>query len=107
MYSSTAFGIVKFRGARIDQILCFEDRASLYNHLQIKPTRCTYFLVYLFSLLYVFRASICPSLGELTVSMRHWYLSLSRQPPIQSDKYQGRIDTVSSLDDGHIDARNT
>jgi len=44
VYSSTAFGIVKFRGARIDQILHFEDRASLYNDLQIKPTRCTYFL---------------------------------------------------------------
>ena len=28
------------------------------------------------------------------------------QPPIQSEKYQCRIDTVSSPDDGHIVARN-
>ena len=56
-------------------LLCFVDRASLYNHLQIKPTRCTYFLIYLFSLLYMFRESICPSSGELTVSIGHWYLS--------------------------------
>ena len=30
----------------------------------------------------------------------------TRQPPIQSDKYQCRVDTVSSPDNGHIDARN-
>ena len=35
-----------------------------------------YFLVYLFKLLYMFRATTCPSSGELTVSMRHWYFSL-------------------------------
>ena len=35
-----------------------------------------YFLVYLFRLLYVFRATVCPSSGKLTVSMRHWYFSL-------------------------------
>ena len=87
--------------------------ASVYNHLKIKPTRCTYFLIniFLFSLLYMFRTSICPSSGELTVSMRHWYLSLcmggcSVCCSIQSDKYQCRIDTVSSPDDGHIDVRN-
>jgi len=28
------------------------------------------------------------------------------EPPIQSDKYQCHIDTVSSHDDGHTDARN-
>ena len=27
-------------------------------------------------------------------------------PPIQTDKYQCRIDTVNSPDDGHMDARN-
>ena len=31
-----------------------------------------YFLVNLFQLLYIFRATICPSSGELTV-VRHWY----------------------------------
>ena len=30
----------------------------------------------------------------------------TEQPPIESDKYQYRIDTVSSTDDGHIDTRN-
>ena len=29
-----------------------------------------------------------------------------RQPPIQSEKYQCRKDTVSSPDDGHMVARN-
>ena len=31
-----------------------------------------YFLVYLFQLLYMFLATMYPSSGELTVSMRHW-----------------------------------
>ena len=35
-----------------------------------------YFLVYLFQLLYMFRATMWPSAGELAVSMRHWYFSL-------------------------------
>ena len=30
----------------------------------------------------------------------------TRQPPIQSEKYQCRIDTVISPDNGHIVARN-
>jgi len=58
---------------------------------------------------------MCPSSGEITVSMRHWYLSLctggvwsaaDQTPPIQSDKYQCLIDTVISPDDGHMVARN-
>ena len=36
-----------------------------------------YFLVYLFQLLYVFQATMCPSSGELTVSMWHGHFSLS------------------------------
>ena len=75
------------------RILCYVDRASLNNLFQMKPTRCTLFLIYLFQLLYVFRATVCPLSGELTVSMRHWYFSLcmgglshpnpqTRQPPI-------------------------
>ena len=35
-----------------------------------------YFLVYLFQLLYMFRATMRPSSGQLTASMRHWYFSL-------------------------------
>ena len=30
----------------------------------------------------------------------------TRHPPVQSEKYQCRIDTVSSSDDGHTVARN-
>ena len=70
----------------------------------------------------MFRTSMCPSSGEITVFMRHWYLSLcmggvwsagcieiqpaDQTPPNQNDKYQCRIETVISLEDGHIDARN-
>ena len=90
--------------------------------LQINPTRCTILSSIFISFLYMFRATMCPSSGEITVSMRHWYLSLcmggvwsagwisiqpaDQTPPIQSDKYQCRIDTVISPDDGHIIARN-
>ena len=33
-------------------------------------------LVYLLQLLYMYQATMCPSSGELTVSMRLWYFSL-------------------------------
>jgi len=46
--------------------------------LQINPARCTILLGIFISLLYMFRATMCPSSGEITVSMRHWYLSLCR-----------------------------
>jgi len=35
-----------------------------------------YFSVYLFQLLYMFLATMCPSPGEITVFMRYWYFSL-------------------------------
>jgi hypothetical protein len=44
--------------------------------LQINPTRCTVLFSIFISFLYMFRATMCPSSGEITVSMRHWYLSL-------------------------------
>jgi hypothetical protein len=43
---------------------------------KINPTRCTILLSIFISLLYMFRANMCPSSGEITVSMWHWYLSL-------------------------------
>ena len=45
---------------------------------QISPTSAQFCLMYLFiSLLFMFWASTCSSSGEIiTVSMRHWYLSL-------------------------------
>jgi len=53
----------------------------------------------------MFRTSIYPSSGELTV-LSAGSNQQAEEPPIQSDKYQRRIDTVHSPDDGHIDARN-
>ena len=44
--------------------------------LQINPTRCTILLSIFISLHYMLRATTCLSSGEITVSMRHWYLSL-------------------------------
>jgi hypothetical protein len=37
----------------------------------IKPTWCTVFLSMFISFLYMFRATMCPSSGETTVSVRH------------------------------------
>ena len=60
----------------------------------------------------MFRATMCSSSEELSVAMRHWYLSLygwlSDQlvGMGQSDKYQCRIDILSYPDDGHTVARN-
>ena len=68
----------------------------------------------------MFRATTCPSSGEITVPMRHWYLHsvwvasgllvelqpADQTPPTQSDKYQCRIDTAISPDDGHMVGRN-
>jgi hypothetical protein len=47
-----------------------------YVILQTNSTRCTILLRIFISLLYMFRATMCPSSEEITVSMRHWYLSL-------------------------------
>jgi hypothetical protein len=89
--------------------------------LQISPTRRTLLLNILISLLYMFRASTCPPSGEnyciyatlVFVTLFGWrlvcWLDISIQPadrniqqvdqtpPIQSDKYQCRIDTAIFL----------
>jgi len=49
------------------------DRETCFKWNQL-GTHC--FLVYLFQLLYMFRATMCPSSEELTASIRHWYFSL-------------------------------
>jgi len=70
-----------------------------------------------FSFLYMFRANMCPSSGEITVSMRHlvfvtlcgWLsvLKCANQTVIHTvTNIKCRIDTVISPDDGHIVARN-
>ena len=93
----------------VTERLCFFDRASLYN-LANKSTSCTILLNIFISLLYMFRASMCPSSGEnyciyatLVFFTMYWWLldcwldwiqPADQTPPIQSDKHQCRIDTV-------------
>jgi len=89
-------------------ILCFVDRASLYN--LVNKSNYVHNSVNTFiSLLYMFRASMCPSSQEnfcisatlVFVTLYGWRLVcwLDRIQPadlsshIQSDKYQWRIDT--------------
>jgi hypothetical protein len=74
--------------------------------LQINSTWRTVLLSIFISLLYMFRATMCPSSGEITVSMRVKLQPLDQMPPIQSNKYQCCIDTVISPDDGHVVAQN-
>ena len=103
-------------------LLTVHPRAIYFKWSQLGAR---YFLVYLFQLLYMCRAGMCPSSGELTVSMRHWYIftlcgwltgllvGMSLNPtsrpvshPHRVKIYQCRIDTISSSSDGHIVARN-
>jgi len=65
-----------------------------------------YFLLYLFQLLYMFRATMCPSSGELTVSVRQWYFSLYMGGSLVCCSRLDSTDTVNSPDDGHTVARN-
>jgi hypothetical protein len=86
------------------RILCFVDRVSLYN--LVNKTKLVDNFSYMFiSILYMFRATMSPSSGEITVSMRH--------PSCIPDGHPHRVtntrchnDTVISPDDGHIVTRN-
>ena len=85
---------------------------EVWKVLQISPTRCTILLSIFISLLYMFRASMCPSSGEncsiyatrIFVTLYGWRLvcwfdatqPADQTPPIQNDKYQCRIDTATS-----------
>jgi len=75
----------------------------------------------LISLLYVFRATTCPSSGEPTVFMWHlvhvilygWLSGMQGDPPCVPDSHPHKItstkcrtNTVISPDDGYITARN-
>ena len=53
------------------KILCFVDRAYLYNLVNKANSVHNLFLVYI---LYMFRATMCPSSGEIAVFMRHLVL---------------------------------
>jgi len=57
------------------KFLLFSKNKSL-SFFQMKPTKRTTLLNILFQILYMFRATMFPSSGKLTVSMRHWYFVL-------------------------------
>jgi hypothetical protein len=95
-YTNSETGIVR--------ILCFVDCASLYN-LVNKANLVHKFLSMFISFIYMFRATMCPSSGEITVSMRHlvfvtlcgWLSGMksgihctlhTRESSTQSDKYR-------------------
>ena len=66
----------------------------------MKPTGCTLILgIFILTSLHV-------SGNNMTGWNETHPNQQTRQPPIQSEKYQCRIDTVSSPDDEHIVARN-
>ena len=54
-------------------VLCFVDRASLYNLVNEANLVHNFFLS-MFINLYMFRANMCPSSGETTVFMRNLVL---------------------------------
>ena len=88
-------------------IFCFADRASLYNLFQMKPIRCTLILSIFIS------TSVHVSGNYVPIIRRNYciyatllFFTLSGLLVGISEKYQCRIDTVSSPDDGHIVARN-
>jgi len=87
------------------RILCFVDRASLYNLVNKANLVHSLFLVYLslsiFINLYMFRETMCPSSGEIVVFMRHvvvvilcgWLSGMHStlhtiESSIQNNKYQ-------------------
>ena len=99
--------------------LCFVDRASPYSltNVQLGAQFCLNIFIYVSflhvsgiqvpiirrKLLYLCDTGICHSgwvaSGQLVGPA-------DQTPPIQSDKYQCRIDTAFSPDYGHVDARN-
>jgi len=102
-------------------ILCFVDRASLYNLFQMKLTSCTLlFSIFISTSLHIsgnyvpiIRRSYCMYATLVFFTLYGWLsgqqkppILLTTEPPIQSEKYQCRIDIVSYPDDGHIVARN-
>ena len=105
-------------------LLCFVQRASLYILFQTKSTRCTLHLsIFISNSLHlsgnyapIIRRTYCIYAILLFFVLYGWLFGLlvgteSRIPNSRSDsypyseKYQCRIDTVSSSDDGHIVSR--
>jgi len=93
----------------------WKDGASAPKHVgdffQMKPTRCTLLLsIFISTSVHVSgnyvpitRRTYCIYVTLVFFTLYGWLSGLqTRQPPIQSKKYQCHIDTVSSPDDGHI-----
>jgi len=77
------------------RILCFVDRASLYN-LVNKSSLVNNFPCKFISTLYMFRATMCPSSGKITVSMRHpVFVSVCGWPSGMQDGMKTRSSTQS------------
>ena len=105
-------------------LICFVDRASLYNLVNRTNLVHNFFLNMCIAFLYMFRTTMCPSSGEFSVPVRHLvFFTLYRWlsgtqggifiPPCIPDSHpyrvtntRCRICTVNSPDDGHIVARN-
>ena len=96
-------------------ILRFVDRAALYNLFQMKPTRCKLLLsIFISTSLHVsgncvtiIRGTYCIYTKLVFFSLHGWLSGpQARQPPIQSEKHQSRLDTISTPDDGQVVARN-
>ena len=86
--------------------------ASLF---QTNPTRCTLLLGIFISTsqhvsgnyVFIIRRTYCICATLVFFTLYRWLSDQqTRQPPIQSKKYQCRTDTVSSPNDEHIVARN-
>ena len=78
-----------------DWILRSVDRAYPCTISQVSPTGCTILLTIFISLLYMFRASICPSSGgDNCICATLVFVTTSRPDATQSEKHHCRIDTV-------------
>jgi len=115
------FQLIKFPSSPIFQLHkypAFKSR-SFYNlssrSFQMKPNTCTLLLSIFISTSVHFSGNYMP-INRITYciwatlvffTLYGWLSGVqTRQPPRQSEKYQSRIDTVNSPDDGHIVARN-
>ena len=88
---------------------------SCFFLFQMEPTRCTLLLsIFISTSLHVssnyvplIRRTYCVYATLVFFTLYVWLAGLqTRQTPTQSEKYQCRIDTVSSPDDGRTVARN-
>jgi len=85
-----------------------EEEYCLANKTDMKHN----FFCMFISILHMFRATMCPSSGEITVSMRNLgFVTLKKVNSFiltcfRVTNTKCRIDTVISPDDGHIVARN-